>query len=540
MLVQSSPEPPPPHSTLGSSDHFIEGLVTEDSLVQFSPEPLPPNVKMPKVKSKPCKKLNDLVREFGTDIFSTDNCVLFCKVCEKAVNHEKKYFVVQHVQTAKHKSAAEKTSKDKSQACLLTTFTASSSRKAEFSSDLCKAFIDAGIPLWKLENQSLRCFLEKYTKEHIPSESTLRKNYVDTNYNTTVQSIRDSVADNKIWISIDETTDALGRFIANVVIGTLKPGEEPKEYLLTSEVLEKSNSTTIAQLFTNSLAILWPEEVKHENVLLFVTDAAPYMKKAGRALKVIFPNMLHVTCLAHGLHRVAEHIRSLYPTVDRLVSNVKKIFLKAPSRVLLFKEMAPEIPLPPQPVLTRWGTWLSAALYYAEHFEKIQEIVACLQDEDSAAVRIVSEIMKKSSLHRNLVYIASNFANIPQTITSLEKRGETLVNNMHVFKKATSCISEAPGDVGKDVKAKCERVVSGNKDLEQMKNIAKVLEGKIEADCIDLKIEDIMCFKYAPVTSVEVERTFSHLKYVLSDRRHNLTPDNLKKMLVIMSNQGKL
>ncbi|KRX29906.1 hypothetical protein T06_13412 [Trichinella sp. T6] len=32
---------------------------------------------------------------------------------------------------------------------------------------------------------------------------------------------------------------------------------------------------------------------------------------------------------------------------------MKKVFLKAPSRVQLFKEMAPEIPLPPQPVLTR-------------------------------------------------------------------------------------------------------------------------------------------------------------------------------------------
>jgi hypothetical protein len=29
----------------------------------------------------------------------------------------------------------------------------------------------------------------------------------------------------------------------------------------------------------------------------------------------------------------------------------------------------PGIPLPPQPVLTRWGTWLDAAMYYADNFE---------------------------------------------------------------------------------------------------------------------------------------------------------------------------
>ncbi|KRY25406.1 hypothetical protein T03_7109 [Trichinella britovi] len=116
------------------------------------------------------------------------------------------------------------------------------------------AFIDAGIPLWKLENKSLRSFLEKYTKQHIPSESSLRKHYIDNNFNNVMDRVRREVAYNKIWISIDETIDPVGRFVANVVIGTLEADQPSKEYLLTSEVLEKSNSSTIAQLFTSSLA----------------------------------------------------------------------------------------------------------------------------------------------------------------------------------------------------------------------------------------------------------------------------------------------
>ncbi|KRX71701.1 CGG triplet repeat-binding protein 1 [Trichinella sp. T6] len=246
---------------------------------------------MPKVKSKPSKKLIDLVNEYGSDILSTDNTVLFCKACGKTINHEKKYFVYQHLQTAKHKSATEK----------INTFVADSSSKSQFPTELCMAFIDAGIPLWKLENKSLRSFLEKYTKQHIPSESSLRKHYIDNNFNNVMDRVRREVAYNKIWISIDETIDPVGRFVANVVIGTLEADQPSKEYLLTSEVLEKSNSSTIAQLFTSSLAVLWPEGIRHENVLLFVTDAAPYMKKAAGALKVLFPNMLHLTCLAHGL-----------------------------------------------------------------------------------------------------------------------------------------------------------------------------------------------------------------------------------------------
>jgi len=60
--------------------------------------------------------------------------------------------------------------------------------------------------------------------------------------------------------------------------------------------------------------------------------------------------MVHVTCLAHAHHRVAETIRGKFNHVDGLVSNVKKVFLKATSHLEIFKTEATEIPI------TRWGT----------------------------------------------------------------------------------------------------------------------------------------------------------------------------------------
>ncbi|KAJ4441134.1 hypothetical protein ANN_10984 [Periplaneta americana] len=41
--------------------------------------------------------------------------------------------------------------------------------------------------------------------------------------------------------------------------------------------------------------------------------------------------------------------------------------------VLLFQTIAPGIPLPPQPVLTRWKTWLDAVNYYADHYGEIMQ-----------------------------------------------------------------------------------------------------------------------------------------------------------------------
>jgi len=74
------------------------------------------------------------------------------------------------------------------------------------------------------------------------------------------------------------------------------------------------------------MSLLWPSGVKHENVLLFVSDAAPYMVKAGKALNIFYPKLIHLTCLAHGFYRVAETIRAEYHIVDSLIANEKKFF----------------------------------------------------------------------------------------------------------------------------------------------------------------------------------------------------------------------
>ena len=197
-------------------------------------------------------------------------------------------------------------------------------KKSQFNMNLCEAFILANIPSAKLNNESLRCFLEKSTTERISDESTIRKNYVGACYAKTLERIRSDLVEERIWVSIDETMDAAGRYVANVVIGKLVTDTPSRPFLLTTEVLEHTNHHTIAKLFNDALMLLWPAGIKHDNGLLLVCDAAAYMTKAVNGLKVLLPKMIHITCLAHGLHRVTETIRAFYPVVDRLISNVKK------------------------------------------------------------------------------------------------------------------------------------------------------------------------------------------------------------------------
>jgi len=79
----------------------------------------------------------------------------------------------------------------------------------------------------------------------------------------------------KIFVPIDETTDCEGRYIANVIIGILDKNTPGKLFLLTSKELDKANYSTISKLFDQSIVLLWPAGIHHDNVLLFVTDVAP-------------------------------------------------------------------------------------------------------------------------------------------------------------------------------------------------------------------------------------------------------------------------
>ncbi|XP_018493939.1 uncharacterized protein LOC100907840 [Galendromus occidentalis] len=195
-----------------------------------------------------------------------------------------------------------------------------------------------------------------------------------------------------------------------------------RSILLHCESLETTSGITISQVFVNSLTLLWLQQIQHDRVLLFVSDGAAYMKKAGTALEVMFPKMLHFTCTAHALHRVAEEVRLLFPKVDKLVSNGKKLFLKSAPRTTTFREKAPGIPLPPQPILTRWGTWITAAFYYAENFEAFAVVVQSMDASEAASIALAQGLLKDESLKRDLAFIRSHFGHLPPGIEKLEKK----------------------------------------------------------------------------------------------------------------------
>lgn len=333
---------------------------------------------------------------------------------------------------------------------------------------------------------------------------------------------------------MDETTDVTGRHVANVIVGILRPNEAGKKFLLTTEVLNEVNHLTIENLFHESMSILWPQNIQYDDVLLFVTDAAPYIVKAAKSLQKRFTKMIHVTCLVHGLHRVCDTIRASYKEVDSFIANVKKIFAKAPSRTRTFNQMAPGVPLPPQPVLTRWGTWLEAVLYYATHYNKVVSVINTFNSEEASSIANAKSLISEQLL-KELQFIQTNFGNLPKAITQLERSGIELSKSINIIEKVSNSITRAvPDPITERVKEKLSAVLHKNNGFSVLREIQhKIVNHKEMSDNL------ILYYSHAPITSCDTERSFSRYKNILSDTRRKFKFSNLKMHIVTPTKKTK-
>lgn len=236
-----------------------------------------------------------------------------------------------------------------------------------------------------------------------------------------------------------------------------------------------------------------------------------------------------MTCLAHGVNRVAEKIRDEFPLVNNLINNVNIFFVKAPLRVQRFKEKLPDIPLPPKPVITRWGTWLDAALYYANN---IKELILNF-DDSSSAIKESKLLLKEKELPHQLTFIKANYAIGSTTLTQLQAAEVPLIESIEKIQKFQSLIKEVKGDIGTKVSQKLHEILNKNEGFKTLTQISEILKGKFDNDSISLDSEIISNLKNASITSVDVERSFSAYKNILSDKRQSFLVANLENHLII-------
>ena len=119
-----------------------------------------------------------------------------------------------------------------------------------FNKDLCRALVASNIIL---SNKNLRYLFQKYCKINIPSQTTLRRNNIDSLYSTAIEQIKAEVESNYFYLCVDETTDSAGRYIAHLLIGVLNPQSYSKAHLITSKKLEKNECFYSCRICTSRI-----------------------------------------------------------------------------------------------------------------------------------------------------------------------------------------------------------------------------------------------------------------------------------------------
>ena len=82
--------------------------------------------------------------------------------------------VIQQIKTERHKSKQQLSERQ--------TLLSNCPQTNYFAIDLCNAFLSANIPMEKLGNTQMKAFLEKYTKNVIPTPLKIRNNYISSSY----------------------------------------------------------------------------------------------------------------------------------------------------------------------------------------------------------------------------------------------------------------------------------------------------------------------------------------------------------------------
>ena len=99
--------------------------------------------------------------------------------------------------------------------------------------------------------------------------------------------------------------------------------------------------------------------------------------------------------------------------------------------------MAGDIPLPPKPVLTRWGTWINAVQYHNENFTKIAIVIENLDSSSSSSIKVVQELVKKhkSRIKDEIHDISDKYGFLPGFIQQLENQKLSLTEGFEIIEK---------------------------------------------------------------------------------------------------------
>ena len=184
------------------------------------------------------------------------------------------------------------------------------------------------------------------------------------------------------------------------------------------------------------------------------------------------------------------------------------------------KELFAEVGYPPEPVITRWATWLKAALYYADKLPEVRRIVEGFEG-DGLLVTKARATVANPQITENLLAIKRDYSVLVELLEKCQSTSYTMIaahNDLQGLKLGMDCCG---------IKSYiCKRLQNNPSFL----------------DIIELKRTDISPALYELLqkcqpTSISVERSFSILKKMLATDR-NFKAENVEFYCMMLYNSS--
>lgn len=187
-------------------------------------------------------------------------------------------------------------------------------------------------------------------------------------------------------------------------------------------------------------------------------------------------------------------------------------------------------------MITRWGTWLIAAVYYCDHLHEVKSVVDSFDSEDAQSIANAQPLFADAQIRAELVYIKAHFSSIPFVIKKLETQGLCLIDSLKLVDTVKRSLQ---GLSRPEFHNKMTAVIHRNKGFKKLVEIGAMLEkgAKPTDDYVKkLSPHEVSLFKYCPVTSSDVERVFSRYGNVLTKNRERFLFENLKQHMIVHCN----
>lgn len=456
---------------------------------------------MAKHKKSLVTKAKEAAQQRPEEFIVSHKGELYCRLCGVQVSVDKAALIESHRNSNKHQSLL------RTQPTQQHIKSFSHPNKISWSYKVTKAFLEADIPLHKLNSEPIKNLFKSIDYE-LPCYSASYK-CVDIIYENQMQIIRAKFVGQDVFYVIDESEIRGQRYVSSLIGLVVDPSVT---YLVDCKPIKSSPNASLICLTIDD--VLKENQIDRSNFLLLLSDAARYMVAAGNALKMMYPKLHTITCISHMLHNCAIRVKIYFNDVDKLIASVKASTVKNKTRQALFDQIGQ----PPQPIVTRWGSWINAAEYYSQHFTEIKSIVDAFE-EDGILVNKAKESINCQSVRQSLMQISRDYACLANLITKTESSSYTVEQAIKDFEVL---------DFGEDI-CNIKAYVS---DRLKKNDILKITQME-NASLTPYQYSKLL--KCQP-TTCSVERSFSLLGKLLRKDR-NFDPLNVKKYIIAIYNK---